>query len=116
MTSALVPLSAKWILSELLELQHRALAGFLQPGGERPAALGGDGVAGAAASADGVVGRSGVAVGDELLGFLVQLALRAGPHAPQAAIDLLHELVGGPGLDRQQPEDRVGGGGHRRCP
>ena len=112
--SALVPLSAKLILSSCSNSRIGPVARLLQPGGERPPALGGDGVAGAAAAADGVVGRSGVAVGDELLGLLVQLALGAGPHPAQAAVDLLHELVGGPRLDGQQAEDGVGRRGHRR--
>ena len=116
MMSALVPLSAKWILTSCSNSERGALARFLQPGGERPPTLGGDGVAGAAASPYGVVGRFGVAVGDELLWLLVQLALGSGPQAPQAAVDLLHELVRGPGLHGQQAEDGVGRGGHRRRP
>ena len=101
-------------LQQLLELEDRSIARLLQPRGERAPAVGGDRVAGAATPADGVVGRSGVPVGDELLRLLVQLALRTRPHPAHAAVDLLDELVGGPRLDGQEAEDRVRRRGHRR--
>ena len=71
-------------LEQLLELEDRPVAGLLQPGGQRPSALGRDRVARAATPADRIVGRPGEPVGDELLRLLVQLALRPRPDPTQA--------------------------------
>src|SRR4029434_7699961 len=45
-------------LQQLLELEDRSVAWLLQPRGERPAALGGDGVASPPTTAGRVVGRA----------------------------------------------------------
>ena len=94
-------------LDQLLELEGWPSPRLPQPGRERAPTLARDGVPGPATAADGVVGRFGVPVGHQLLGLLVELALGARPHPAQAAVHLLHELVGGPRLHREQAEDRV---------
>ena len=85
-----------------------------EPRGQRTTAFRGDRVARTAAAADRVVGCAREAVGYELLGLLVELALGARPEATHAPVDLLHELMGRPWFHRQQTEDRVGRRGHRR--
>jgi hypothetical protein len=97
-------------LHELFELEHRPVSGLTQPGRQGPTTFRGDGVSGSRATPDRVVRRGRIAVGDELLRFLVQLALGSGPEPPQAAVDLLHQLVRGPRLDGQKSEDCVRGG------
>ena len=46
-------------------------------------------------------------MGNQLLRLLVELALGPRPEPAERAVHLLGELVGRPGLDREQPEDRV---------
>ena len=52
--------------------------------------------------------------GDEPLRLVVQLPLGAGPEPAERALHLLGQLVGGPGPQRQEAEDRLGGGGRAR--
>jgi hypothetical protein len=87
-------------LEQLLELQLGPAARLLQPRRQGAAALGGDRVAPPSPLADRFLDRTGVAEPDQFLGLLVQLALGARPDPPQAQVDLLDQLVGGPALDR----------------
>ena len=48
-----------------------------------------------------------IPVVDELLRFLVELALGPGPELPEGPAHLLGEFVGGPRLDREEAEDGV---------
>jgi ribosomal protein S18 acetylase RimI-like enzyme len=95
-------------LDDALELEKRRLRGLLEPAREGIAAAVGDSVDSAWAAAGVLAGGGRKAVCDELLGFLVDLALGARPVVAGAAFQLLGELVGGPVPQREMAEDEVG--------
>jgi hypothetical protein len=75
------------------------------------AALRGDLVDGAAAPAHLLAAYPDQPGSGQALRLGIQVPLGRGLHVAQAAVDLLGELVGTEGAQRQQPEDAEAGGG-----
>src|SRR5207248_7141205 len=94
-------------LDDAFELEQRRLRRLIEPASQRVSAMLSDGVHRARAPAGVLAGGGGEALGDELLGLFVDLALRARPVVAGAAFQLLCELVGGPVAKREMAEDEV---------
>src|SRR5205823_5360392 len=97
--------------NEGLELKCRGrLARLSDPGRERPTTFGSDRVDGARPFAGVPLRCPSETVRDQLLRFLIEIALGPWPEPVQAAFHLLGQLVGGPRSQRQERQHGVRGG------